>query len=100
MSLTHTIHPDSHTHGLADGCPRCDEHALNPLRTLDEANLRGLLHRVVTQEDARSENEAEAMHNIRQVLDQAGILAQLHPLAFCKYVGARWGIRIVPLDAD
>lgn len=40
---THTYHEDSHTHGLADGCPRCEEHAEHPERNLDSRNLKRLM---------------------------------------------------------
>lgn len=40
---THSPHPDSHTHGLADGCPRCQEHAEHPERGLARDNIRRLL---------------------------------------------------------
>lgn len=40
---SHGPHPDSHTHGLADGCPRCQEHAEHPERGLDRDNIRRLL---------------------------------------------------------
>lgn len=40
---THTLHEDSHEHGLAMGCPRCHEHSLHPERSLDRANLARLL---------------------------------------------------------
>ena len=37
--MDHTEHPDSHTHGLADGCPRCEKNIETP-QLLDEENLR------------------------------------------------------------
>ena len=40
---THTIHEDISSHGLADGCPRCAEHAEDPIRDLDRGNLRDLV---------------------------------------------------------
>jgi hypothetical protein len=63
---THTLHPDSHTHGLADGCPRCEEHAEHPTWTLDEANLAALRERVEKGLGARSDNEARAMRNLAE----------------------------------
>jgi len=41
----HSPHPDSHTHGLADDCPRCQEHAEHPARSLDRDNIKRLLTR-------------------------------------------------------
>jgi hypothetical protein len=40
----HTYHADSHAAGLADGCPRCAEHAVAPWATLDRDNIYRLLH--------------------------------------------------------
>lgn len=37
--MTHTKHPSSLEHGLADGCPRCRELAENPTRWLDRDHL-------------------------------------------------------------
>jgi hypothetical protein len=62
---THTFHPDTYEHGLADGCPRCDEHAAHPLESLDSRNLRALIDRVLAHASARSDNEAKAMNIIR-----------------------------------
>lgn len=63
---THTFHPDTHVYGLADGCPRCDEHAQNPMVGLDSANLAALRHRLAHALPARSENEARAMVNLSE----------------------------------
>ena len=65
---SHTYHPDSHEHGLADGCPRCYEHSLHPFETLDDTNLRNLTLRVREDAEARSENERTAMNVIESVI--------------------------------
>jgi hypothetical protein len=39
---THILHADVLTHGLDSHCPRCREHAENPLASLDTAMLRRL----------------------------------------------------------
>ena len=65
---SHTMHPDSHTNGLSDTCPRCYEHSLHPFETLDEENLRQLTLRVREDAEARSENERTAMNVIELVL--------------------------------
>jgi hypothetical protein len=64
----HTRHAPSLAAGLADGCPRCAEHAEHPLESLDSAHLRALWERMVGfeyQDDhaclPRTENEARAM---------------------------------------
>ena len=71
MSI-HTVHPPSHTHGLADGCERCAEHACHPFETLDDDNLRALVARAKDWENnrPRSENEATAMRKVETALEQ------------------------------
>jgi hypothetical protein len=64
MSL-HTLHPDAHEYGLADGCPRCAEHALQPLG-LDIGMLSELRQRVSKGLRARSQNETIAMQRLRE----------------------------------
>jgi len=66
--VTHTPHPDSHGHGLADGCPRCDEHAERPFDSLDDDNLRALVLRVRDDLPGRSNNEMLAMRRVRDAL--------------------------------
>ena len=60
----HTYHPDSHTHGLADNCPRCAEHAAHPRGSLDDDNLYALHRRIADGLPPRSENERIAMKNM------------------------------------
>jgi len=43
LMTSHTLHEDSHTHGLADDCPRCREHAEHPEASLDRTNTARLL---------------------------------------------------------
>jgi hypothetical protein len=85
MSTTHTVHEDVHTHGLADGCPRCVQHAENPLRDLDDTVVRSLMLRVINGEEPRSENERIAMFEVKLALQQACRLAWLNPVQFAKY---------------
>lgn len=65
MSM-HTFHPFSHEHGLADGCPRCEEHATHPFESLDRHNLSELIRRVKENLPARSRAEADAMRVVSQ----------------------------------
>jgi hypothetical protein len=58
----HSFHPDTHTHGLADDCPRCAEHAEHPYESLDAANIAALEARVRDNLSPRSKNEARAMY--------------------------------------
>ena len=74
---THTLHPPTHEHGLADDCPRCAEHAEHPLDSLDLENQRNLLQRVNLDWPARSENEARAMLNLERSLRESGRLSLL-----------------------
>jgi len=81
---SHTLHPDSHTHGLADDCPRCAEHADDPFASLDANNLRMLYDRTLQwMDDAqvpRSQAELEAMRVVEitiyriEKLQQIGVL--------------------------
>jgi hypothetical protein len=73
----HSRHPDTHEHGLADGCDRCAEHALRPFDGLDARNLAALYRRVRDDEQARSLNEARAMDAIRLVANQARMLGMV-----------------------
>lgn len=62
----HAYHPDTHTHGLADDCPRCLEHARHPLNSLDLENLAALRLRLNDDLAARSDTEALAMVNLSE----------------------------------
>lgn len=97
---THTAHEDVHTHGLADGCPRCAEHAYEPFVSLDETTLRNLVRRVYDGESGRSDYEDMAMINVKQMLDQAAELAALDPVGFAKFVKARRGVSYVTVSSQ
>lgn len=72
--MTHGPHEDVHTHGLADGCPRCDEQARQPFETLDDTVLGNLVERTRLWQvndrdgDPRSENERFAMRVVEKAL--------------------------------
>jgi len=66
--VAHTKHPDSHSHGLADWCPRCDEHAEHPFDSLDDENLKTLILKVRLNDEPRSRNEADAMYYIGKAM--------------------------------
>lgn len=40
---SHSYHPDSFTNGLDADCPRCQEHAADPIAGLDRPHLTRLL---------------------------------------------------------
>jgi hypothetical protein len=47
---THTYHPDTLDVGLSDDCPRCSEHANDPLASLDPAHVDDLWRQMVRVE--------------------------------------------------
>ena len=73
---THILHPDTHTGGLADGCPRCSEHAAYPFEGLDNENLASLVSRIEQGLYPRSDAERLAMDNIGKVMRAAKKLVQ------------------------
>lgn len=83
----HTLHPDSHTHGLADACPRCAEHAADPFSSLDDENLQMLVGRTqLWMRDEgdffpRSDTEQKAMCQIETSLRNAAVLQRIGALA-------------------
>jgi len=65
-------HPASiRERGLADGCPRCEEHAKEPFEGLDDENLNNLLARELGELTPRSKNEAYAMSEVRKAIHMA-----------------------------
>jgi hypothetical protein len=69
----HDAHPSIATDGLADGCPRCEEMADDPVFTLDDTNLENLVRRTKKwmdwgEERPRSTNELKAMRQIEHHL--------------------------------
>lgn len=74
---SHTYHLDTHEHGLADECPRCNEHAEHPFESLDTRNLRNLVSRVEQDLGARSANEAKAMEEIQLTIFRCALLTDL-----------------------
>lgn len=93
--MSHAVHEDVHTHGLADDCERCSEHAGHPIRTLDAPSLRALMERIERGDEGRSENEKRAMGVVHEALNEAGALADVHPILFSRYVREKWGVRLI-----
>lgn len=76
----HSIHPDTHTHGLADDCERCAEHAADPLRGLDDENLTRLIHAAVDRSiPPLTYTDAVASASILTTLEHAGHLYRTAP---------------------
>lgn len=97
--MSHSAHPDVHTHGLADGCTACEEHASQPTHNLDEWMLRDLLSRALDRTiPSRSTTEAVAVANVLNILERVGRLAQVEPTAALRYL-QRWRI-YARLEAD
>lgn len=59
---SHIAHDSTLDVGLVDECPRCREHAADPLRSLDQAHVQDLWLRMITVEyhDGRYRSNAEA----------------------------------------
>ena len=94
-------HPDSHTHGLADDCPRCAEHAEHPIQSLDERNLARLMAVAVDPNrlgnNTYTDNVAAA--KVLTAMEHAGHLARTSPYLFFTFL-RRYGIYAEPHDRD
>ena len=73
----HTEHDSIGSSGLADGCPRCDEHAEHPFWGLDDSNLGSLVFRIDNDLTPRSDNERRAMYLVREALHMAERVARV-----------------------
>jgi hypothetical protein len=66
---THTYHPPAHTDGLADDCPRCQEHTEAPWATLDRQSIYRLLHGgEITDTDRRAASKLRSALEIGRFL--------------------------------
>lgn len=63
----HTIHGPITQYGLADDCPRCQEHAANPLEGLDASNIG----RLFAGKDLFTDLDRIAALNIRNEYNHA-----------------------------
>lgn len=74
----HTQHGGIHEEGLADGCPRCEEHSEDPFQGLDTRMLGALVKRVEDWDNnfPRSGYEATAMRAVERVMLQAMALVR------------------------
>ena len=70
----HIAHPSIRENGLADGCPRCGEHAEYPFEGLDDGNMECLIDRVVDKATPRSTQEAIAMAKVSDAMAKATVL--------------------------
>lgn len=89
----HTIHEDSHTHGLADDCPRCAEHAEDPVSTLDGENLRRIVLLAVDEDrfgNALTDTDLVAACKVLNLLERVGTISRYAPgelLTFLRRYG-------------
>lgn len=83
----HSLHPGTHTHGLADDCERCAQHAREPWVGLDEENLRNLVYRYYSNASPRSVNEATALRNIGGLIHGAKQIGMVFPATHSIYRG-------------
>lgn len=74
LVATHNDHPSIRDSGLADGCPRCKEHAEYPFEGLDSGNMESLIDRIADGTDSRSVNEDDAMRVISKAMGRAQVL--------------------------
>lgn len=88
----HTIHPDSHEHGLADDCPRCAEHAEHPIQSLDHENLGRIMALAVTDDRLSvpaTYTDQVAAARVLTALEHAGALRRTNRALFDRYM-ERW----------
>lgn len=92
----HSLHPDTHTHGLADDCPRCVEHAEHPIQSLDQANLRRILALAVDRDrlgQPATYLDQVAAAKVLTALEHAGHLARTSPDMFFAHL-ERYGVTV------
>lgn len=89
----HTPHPDTHEHGLQDGCPRCAEHAIDPVLTLDDSNLRRVALLALNDDrfaEALTHTDLEAAAKVLSLLERVGHLSRIVPEELLAFLG-RYG---------
>jgi hypothetical protein len=92
----HSIHPDTHTHGLADECERCAEHAQHPIQSLDTVNLRRIMALAVDRDrlgQPATYTDQVAAGRVLTTLEHAGHLARTDPVLFAEFL-SRYGLNI------
>lgn len=73
---THSYHPDAHIYGLQDSCPRCMEHAKNPLKSLDVTMLAGLQNRIDQELAPRSSAEWLAIKRLKEAQENDAVASK------------------------
>lgn len=94
----HSPHPDTHTHGLADDCPRCAEHADNPVLSLDQSNLARIMALALNPDrlDEATYTDNVAAAKVLTDMEHAGHLARTAPHIFFTFL-RRYGVYAEPL---
>lgn len=77
-------HVDIHETGLLDECPRCEEHADNPIYSLDDRMLLNLIQMDMEEGNPRSRNEAIALTRIHEDILIAKKIFSLNPEIFYR----------------
>lgn len=79
----HSVHTPVSTHGLADDCPRCAEHAVEPFAYLDDESLKALVDRTVAwmrnEEFPRSKTETAAMRVVETAIVRMRMMLRVSP---------------------
>lgn len=91
-----SIHPDTHTHGLADDCERCAEHAEHPIQSLDTENLRRIMALAVSDDrfgQPATVTDQVAAAKVLTALEHAGHLARTEPVIFSEFL-SRYGFNV------
>jgi len=97
----HSPHPDTHTHGLHDGCARCAELAEQPFHGLGNDNLSRIVRLALDPDERFSASTSEldqlATVQVLNVLERVGHLARVAPLEVAVFL-SRYGVdcTIVP----
>jgi hypothetical protein len=93
---THT----AHEHELTDGCPRCDEEALDPARHLD-SELLGRAVELASMRGGRfdvqpkpTDNELLAAAKCLTALEQVGRMLEANQEAVERYFRQAWRIAL------
>lgn len=94
----HSAHPPVQEAGLADGCPACEEIALDPTAHLDDETLAQLAALAVSDDRldrGRSETELVAAANVLSTLERVGRLASTAPGVVAWYLRERWRVDVL-----
>lgn len=85
----HSPHPDTHAHGLQDDCPRCQEHAEDPISSLDAGNLRRIVRLACDRdrfEHALTRTDLVAAARVLSQLERTGHLFRTAPVEVLEFL--------------